>query len=356
MKKMLFLIFLIIIFSKTHEIEAHEPERENNPKFIMNGSADTGIFFQDETNLSFSTGKFSPTFNFFYDEKILVQINPIFLLNETTSSKIDINYFHFTFETTENSNLSIGKFLSPIGKFRQNLSPSWINKLPSDPVGFSEKESVSPLHHIGVEFRGGTYMAKTKFFYSLFMSNGPELKSQLGSISISKEETNTDSDQNKMVGGRLGFNPKLSLELAISSAYSKVGFEDKKNNNYKIFGADLTFNSLVLNHGFMINAEYANSATSIDQFANLKESAYYLQFGHLLSPQFELVLRHAEYSTETTPSREFSLIRQKEDRYQNSIGLNYLLQPNVIIKSCYEINTSKEKDSKSWIIQIAFGF
>jgi hypothetical protein len=52
-----------------------------------------------------------------------------------------------------------GKFLSPLGYFRRNLHPAWINKLPSRPPGFSNGQAAS-VAEIGEGFQSpGSQMA-----------------------------------------------------------------------------------------------------------------------------------------------------------------------------------------------------
>ena len=69
-----------------------------------------------------------------------------------------------------------GKFLSPIGQFRQNLHPSWINKLASAPPGFGH-DGAAPTSDIGLQARGGFQIGNMFANYAVYASNGPELNS-----------------------------------------------------------------------------------------------------------------------------------------------------------------------------------
>ncbi|MEJ2089787.1 MAG: hypothetical protein P8Y69_15190, partial [Gammaproteobacteria bacterium] len=107
--------------------------------------------------------------------------------------------------------LMAGKFLSPLGQFRQNLHPSWINKLPSAPVGFGE-DGAAPDAEIGAQLRGGIELGGGRLGYSAYIGNGPKLAVEEGEIEgIDSEGYASNDDDENVVGGRLSFVPLPKL-------------------------------------------------------------------------------------------------------------------------------------------------
>ena len=70
-------------------------------------------------------------------EKERVQIRQISLdfpeieIDDAGETETNLEYLTIDWFINDYMALIAGKFLSPIGQFRQNLHPSWINKLPS---------------------------------------------------------------------------------------------------------------------------------------------------------------------------------------------------------------------------------
>ena len=120
-----------------------------------------------------------------------------------------------------NKNMTVraGKFLLPFGTFMERLHPSWINRLPTKPLGFGH-DGIAPSSGIGVEFRGAFDLGKSKLNYSLYSTNGPRLKDgsdepeEAGMLQFSNFE---DNNLNKSFGGRIGILP-------IAFSWSKKSF------------------------------------------------------------------------------------------------------------------------------------
>jgi hypothetical protein len=168
---------------------------------------------------------------------------------EGRETKIDLGYADASFFINKYLTVRTGKFLSPYGIFQDRLHPSWINKLPTVPVGTGEDEfAIGPTAEIGIDIRGGIPLGSAKMNYSIYIANNAQLVTDV--TDPGKQGTltygNIDASNNKKtIGGRIGFLPisNSSLEVGGSFRNGKVG---DKNTGYKNKGAqqyalDLTY-------------------------------------------------------------------------------------------------------------------
>src|SRR3546814_5952577 len=95
------------------------------------------------------------------------------------------------------------KFLSPLGNFRQNLHPAWINRFATVPLGFMDG-GAAPIADVGLQLRGSfTAAAAGQFNYTGFVANGPALEADGDEIeAIATEGGTGNADGNLTEIGR----------------------------------------------------------------------------------------------------------------------------------------------------------
>lgn len=128
---------------------------------------------------------------------------------------MNLNYF-----LNDDVTLFGEKFLSPIGYFRQNLHPSWINKFASEPPGFGH-DGATPSSDVGAGARGGFHFGAMKAKYALYAGNGPRLELNAAGDeieAIEAEGATSNPARTLLVGGRFALQPLPSLEVGVSSA------------------------------------------------------------------------------------------------------------------------------------------
>jgi hypothetical protein len=59
-------------------------------------------------------------------------------------TEAELEYLTIDWFANDYAAVLAGKFLSPVGQFRQNLHSSWINKLPTAPPGFGH-DGAAPI-------------------------------------------------------------------------------------------------------------------------------------------------------------------------------------------------------------------
>jgi hypothetical protein len=102
--------------------------------------------------------------------------------------------------------LGVGEFFSPSNVFVERFEPQWINKLPDRPLAVYH--GILPNISVGAQVRGGFPIGPTRVDYAFYVSNGPVLNTfdarTAGTLDFNSY---TDNNDNKAVGGRVGFYP-----------------------------------------------------------------------------------------------------------------------------------------------------
>jgi len=194
-----------------------------NSLIHMAGYANTGYASDSE---SFSIG-FSPIFHYQYRDKVMLESELEMVIEEDGSTNIALEYLTIDYFLNDYVAIVAGKFLSPLGQFRQNIHPSWINKLASAPPGFGH-DGAAPISDIGFQLRGGFELGGIDTNYAFYGSNGPRLiavqdhHGEFELEGVEAEGFSSDNDGEKTFGGRLGFLPFKGFEVGFSLATGKA--------------------------------------------------------------------------------------------------------------------------------------
>ncbi len=340
------------------EVSANEWKNTSSVTHLA-GYASADYVSPENGNAAF-VANFNPMFHYMYRDRVLWESELAIELDEDGETEVELEYSTIDIFLNDNLILVAGKFLSPLGNFRQNLHPSWINKLPSAPPGFGH-DGAAPAADVGVQLRGGiNLLGHKRFTYAGYVANGPKLIGEDGEIhGIETEGVASDPDDSKIVGGRISLLPIPKLELAVSAAYGDAAvvenddleFEGDPKRDYEVLGVDASYqwNNLDL-RGEYIMQDIADEETSIAPEGGKWES-WYLQSAYKFGPQakWEGVIRYTDF---TSPHAD-------ESQEQWAFGVNYLFTPSAMVKLGYESNTGlagEVTDDDRWQVQIAYGY
>lgn len=303
---------------------------------------------------------FNPMFHFLYDDKILWEAELEVEVDESGGTEIGLEYTTVDLFLTDNLTLVAGKFLSPLGNFRQNLHPSWINKLPFAPPGFGH-DGAAPVSEVGIQLRGVAPLGTdSKIVYAAYVGNGPKIEGEDGEIhAVEAEGFASDPDDEKVFGGRVAILPFPGLELGISSAFGDVAvvenddadFEGDPTRGYSVFGVDVSYRWKNLDlRGEFMSQEVDDQELSVAPEGG-KWETWYAQGAYKLGRQgkWEGVVRYTDF---TSPHPD-------DSQEQWALGINYLLAPSAMIKFGYESNKGEAgeiTDDDRWVAQIAYGY
>jgi len=225
------------------QVERNKP---GTTTFLMRGYGHAGFEVIDDQT-SFVSGTFAPIFLWRQSDRILFEAEAEivytdegvdFALEYANLSYILSDYFIFRF----------GNFLTPFGIFGERLHPNWINRFPTNPLGFDHHNPVGPFAEFGVELRGGAPLGDGQINYAVYVSNGPTLQvdTDVDPITVNTGYRNIgDNNDNKAIGGRIGVLPfaNASLELGVSGQYAKIGDRDTgfEDIGSLMYALDLTY-------------------------------------------------------------------------------------------------------------------
>jgi len=333
----------------------------------MAGYADVGYTDSESSDGSFNVGTFAPIFHFQYRDLVMLESELEFEVGDDGETEVNLEYLSIDWFINDYMVLVGGKFLSPIGQFRQNIHPSWINKLPSAPPGFGH-DGAAPISDVGFQLRGGFPIGTVRTNYAVYISNGPELIAEFEDgeyelDGVEAEGFGSDGDGEKVVGGRFGLIPFAGFELGLSAASGKAtvtsieGGDSSLLNNegardYDVIGADFSWQYKTFN----LRGEYVETEVGEDVGSGTAASegatweTWYTQGSYRFAQsQWELVARYSDFDSP----------HNSQDQKQWAIGTNYLFTNNFIGKLSYEFNDGQEgsnADQDRFLFQMAYGF
>lgn len=373
---------------------AHANEWKDPSTLVhLAGYADAGYSNVKNSDGSFNIGSFSPIFHYQYRDLVMLESELEIEVEDDGETELALEYLTVDLFLNDYMTLVGGKFLSPIGSFRQNLHPSWVNKLASAPPGFGH-DGAAPISDLGLQLRGGVPVGNTFANYAFYVSNGPELNTTFEDgeyelEGIVAEGFGSDADGEPVFGGRLGFVLFPGFEMGISAAVGKatvtaieaehhdegeehadegedhvdegedhadepealIALGDEFARDYDVFGADFSWGL----SNFRLRGEYVRSkigkaTTGVTASSGATWKSWYTQTSYLLpQTKWELVLRYTDFDSP----------HSSQDQQQWAFGLNYLFTSNVIGKFGYELNDGLSGSPASddrFLIQFAYGF
>lgn len=304
----------------------------------------------------FSGIKFAPIFHAKYNDIFQFEGELEFSVDEKGETVTELEYAAGTIFLNDYMGLQVGKFMSPVGQFVQNQHPSWINKLPTTPLGFGH-DGAAPTSNIGIALRGGLpKMFNLRSNYALFVANAPTFGTAAdGDVIINATGVTSSGDVANNIGGRYAIDPVGGMEIGLSASAGEVSETLTSNaivaRDYSVVGADFMYNFDSID----IKAEYVSQKIGENGASPLEGGtwqAFYTQISYQFSSvAIEPVLRYSDYHN------------PEINRNQIAIGLNYLFANNLIAKFAYEYNKDENANAvnsiannNKMLAQLAFGF
>ena len=340
----------------------------------MAGYADVAYVKKEGEDSSFVIGTFSPIFHYQYRDTVMMEAELEFEVGENGETEVALEYMTIDWFLNDYAVLVAGKFLSPIGQFRQNLHPSWINKLATAPPGFGH-DGAAPVSDLGLQVRGGFPMGSMRANYAVYVANGPEINAEAeddgaGGFEyeldgVAAEGFGVDRDGEKTFGGRIGILPIASVEIGLSAAGGKAtvtnieadtsppagSIEGETPRDYTVYGADFVwFTGNMSLRGEFVKTEVGEATTGVTASEGATWQTWYTQLAYRLpNTKWEGVLRYTDYDSP----------HASVDQKQTAIGVNYLVTNNFIVKLTHELNDGQENadsDLDLTVLQLAYGF
>jgi mono/diheme cytochrome c family protein len=337
-------------------IQTDVRERRGSDGFFLAGDA-----FVDYSGLHGSTSTFSagiaplilykPTDNLLFETSfdLGLNTNP----DTTSSTSIDLTIADASFFITDWLTIGAGVFVTPFGVYHNHFDPPWINKFADDPLPFGNN-AIAPGSSLGVIARGAQLIGNSKIVYDAYITNGPNLvtadKTAAGSLAF---DNWSDLNNDKTIGGRLGFIPIPNLEVGYSLMSGKAnpagGFP---STHFLLQAVDLNYRPDVpaLGGTFDFRTEWIWSnveRVTYDpngrlgfgplNYGNYRDGGY-VQLAYRPTHESNEVIRNIELVSRWDYLKipEAAPGGGTEQRY--TIGVDYWINPQAVLKFNYEFD------------------
>lgn len=339
-------------------------------KFLLAGWAE-GMFEARNGQVSTFSASFNPIFLWELTPKLLfdgrLEIEP-----SGGGTNVNLVNAQLSYLLNDYIALGVGEFFSPSNVFVERFEPQWINKLPDRPLAVYH--GILPNISVGAQVRGGFPIGPTRVDYAFYVSNGPVLNTfdarTAGTLDFNSY---TDNNDNKAVGGRVGFLPIPGVEVGYGFETSKPGFQGTTFSDLQALvqsvDLEITRDSDLLKGRINLFAQYAWSHVDhavYDPDGSLgfgplpltaKQDGGYAELAYRPTKvdidfirNLELIFRWDHLSRD--PS---GLGDPEETRW--TLGLNYWLSPSTVVKAAYEWDQPNgEPNENALLLQAAMGF
>ena len=339
-------------------------------KFLLAGWAEA-MYEQRNGQASTFSASFNPLFLWELTPKLLfdgrLEIQP-----SGGGTNVNLVNAQISYLLNDYIAFGVGEFFSPSNVFVERFEPQWINKLPDRPLGVYN--GVLPNISVGAQVRGGFPIGPTRADYAFYVSNGPTLSTfdarTAGTLDFSSY---TDNNDNKAVGGRVGFLPIPGVEVGYAFETSKPGFQGTTFADLQALvqsvDLEITRDSDLLKGRINLFAQYAWAKVDhavYDPTGSLgfgplpltaKRDGGYAEIAYRPTKldidflrNLEMIFRWDHLSADPSGFGDPS-----ETRW--TLGLNYWLSPSTVVKAAYEWDQPNgERNRNALFFQTAMGF
>lgn len=287
--------------------------------------------------------------------------------DEGGGTEVNLETANLNLIITDNLLIGGGRFKTPLGIFNDRLESKWINKLPDRPLPYADEVGIAQEASLGVYAKGAFRSPVGDFNYALYVANGPSLNvdgDNPGSLDFDNLE---DANDNKAVGGRIGWIPLPYLELGYSFQWAKVnppGFEDVHAFTQAV---DLSYvrSYPQIKGQIDFRAEWVFSNVDDATFTiddtptrfNNDRNAGYVQIAYRPTLVEGKILKNTEFIfrydrlnvSKSAPDGGY------DQRY--TFGVDYWINPSTVVKVAYEIDDRQQgQNNDAFFIQGVMGF
>ena len=371
-------VALCMASAYAQKTDADEAPRNFGANKLLIAGHTTVTAVLDSSQNQISDANFSAIFLYQLSEKLFVE-SEIEIETGDGAADIGLEHANLVWMMCKNLAFHAGRFVPHFGAYRGKLGEGFMNRFPTDPVGFGDG-GIGTMEAVGFGFQGGLALGVSKMNYDLWLSNGPELLTDAENAGQFEYEAYNDNNKNKAIGGRIGFLPfsNSSLEVGLSyetAAKTQDQYSLDKNIGVRAMAIDLNFYHKInpLKSTLRIIGEYkkqdvdkydypiADDTTgAVISFDNTA-STYYAMASIRPSGSDNKVLRNLElafrYSQYTTPNNAPWAYYDKDGKNvplsQTAIALNYWFKWNCVAKLCYQM---QDGEPNQFYIQLYYGF
>jgi hypothetical protein len=202
-------------------------------KLLITGDMNAGYVNQRHGDNSFFS-EFSPMLLWQLNERLFFEGGLDFDLSgpeldgEGSGTDVELGAAYLTYLINDYASAGLGYFPLPFTEYHNHFDASWINKLPTDPLVYGDN-GIAPDSGLGAFATGSWSFHGSLWNYAVWVTNGPTLITDGDSAGQLNFGNYEDTNNNKAVGGRIGYLPIPWFQVGFSLQYSQVdpsGFAD----------------------------------------------------------------------------------------------------------------------------------
>lgn len=277
----------------------------------------------------------------------------ILLEYEHGGDDIAVRYGIIDYIIAEPVILRFGKFLVPMGRFNEYLSPEYANKLPDRPKCLW---NIVPIvwAETGVQLRGKYKLPSNRSInYAVYVVNGLEQSANSngsvgegGDIRSMRQNNRDSNNSDKGYGGRIGYKP--SKEFEIGASYYTGAYTIDGKQNLCIMDIDAEYKKKKLT----VRGEYVQAMQETSG-KDLKKNGFYAETAYRINPHFEPVVRYDQADLDNSFGHDIK---------RSTIGLVFYPHPELYPMFNFKISQSFVHDDGTddckheFVAQCVIGF
>lgn len=349
-----------------------ESSRLGDTKLLIAGDMNAGYVNQEHGDNTFFA-EFSPMLLWQLNDRLFFEGGLDFDLSgpeldgEGSETETELGAAYLTYLINDYALAGLGYFPLPFTEYHNHFDAPWINKLPTDPLAYGDN-GIAPDSGLGVFATGAFPCHRSLWNYALWVTNGPTLITDGGDVGRLNFANYEDTNNNKAVGGRLGYLPVPWLRVGFSFECSRVnpdGFGSTVHS--KLYGVDWDYVQVIdrvrgqvtARGGWVwsdVGAATYPALPGSPRFDNDSNGGY-AELAYRPTKVAESWLRDLElvgrYDRLDVPSD----VPSGGTESQWTGGVDYWITPRTVLKAAYTWDDREhEQDQNLFVIQLATGF
>ncbi|MEO0330945.1 MAG: hypothetical protein AAF223_04550 [Bacteroidota bacterium] len=269
---------------------------------------------------------------------------------EHAGKDIDLRYGFADYELIEEALIiRSGKFLVPAGEFNEYLYPEYLSKTV-ERAYVNREITPSAWGEVGVQARGRLTKLSPKVipYYSVYVVNGLHGEEGAGIRDLRGNDRDKSANGNKAIGANLGIEV---ANIKFSTNYYQGKYTNDNQLGLSILGTSFYMDREKLSIWSEAHTANQQIFTDIDQdeITSLRKYGYYVLAGYKVTERWEPVIRYDQIVLDGAP---------EADRNRLTLGLNYHIAKNAVVKTNYDIiqNGGEDVEDNQFSLQLSIGF
>lgn len=348
-----------------------EARAAGTTSFLLSGNSTISYIDREHENSTFSV-VFRPVFLWRFSDRLFFEAKPEIRLRQGTEEvSLTLEYADASYIVNDYLTVGAGKFLTPFGLFPDRFYPG---KLLDEPLIFARGDTaIAPRTDVGAFARGAFPVGPYEFNYAAWVGNGPGLRTaELDSGGLVDFNGNfRDNNDNKTVGGRVGFLPLPALELGYSFLYGQVAPDGLPDTTVVAHGVDLQYFDTVepLRGQIDFRGEWVwldVDDVTLDPAGSMgfsplesggRRNGGYLELGYRPSLVDDPFIKNLELVTRWDLLDGRSRSAGSADEQRLTTAVLYWLTPTTSLRAGYVFSDREDRpDNDTFFLQMSVGF